>query len=465
MKGHKKERVLYFLILIVLAVGIVAISTVAFLFWSENKELASRPELAPVIYYSTPKNIFFSHDESWEGYGENGFLVAKERLVDEKENFIEVDLKDMKINAYENGKVVNTFPAKSKGKEGSWWETTTGLYSVGVKRVNHFSSISQVWMPYGIQFYGNFFIHGWPYDSFGNLLQPGSSGGCIRMNTDDAKKLFEFAETGMPVLVFDEKDTRLALPAIFAVEEELSPPILFAESVLVVDVDTGEIILSKNENDLIPAGPVVKMVNALTASEIIYLERSINAQPFMIAGIKEGIISPWGSYRAFDLLYPILMQSSDEAASVVSYFLGTDNFLKQMNNKVKALRMEQTSFVDPVKNNPRNLTSLLDVAVLIKYIKDKRSFLFGISKGAYYPDKGGVFVGIDNKNPFFERSELLGVISNLNEEGNEFIVAVWEMEIDGIKRNIMTAVANSKDAKDDVEKTLRWLEYNFKAEF
>lgn len=464
MTRHKKEKILHFSLLIVFAAGFVAASAATFLLWVKNKELAGRPELEPVVYHSSPKNSFFTSDEGWAGYGEEGFLTAKNKLVADGKDFIEVDLRDMKIRTYNNGRIVKEFTAQSKGKEGSWWETTTGLYSVGVKRTSHFSSISQVWMPYSIQFYGNFFIHGWPYDVFGRELMPGSSGGCIRMRTEDAKELFGFAESGMPVLVFDESDIRPSLPALSVVAGNLFPPSLSADSVLVAELDTGEILLSKNSEFAIPAGALTKAANVLTASEIIYLENNITIHPFMVSGVKEGTLDLWRSYRIFDLFYPMLMQGSDEAALAVSYFLGTDNFVEQMNKKVQAIRMSRTSFVDSSGRSSRNLTTLSDAAVLMKYIKDKRSFLFGISKGTYYPDKGGVFVGIDNKNPFYREPGLLGIISGRSEFGGDIILAVWQVEKNGAERNIMTAVAGSEDGEKDIENIRGWLKSNFELE-
>ena len=51
-------------------------------------------------------------------------------------------------------------------------------------------------------FQGNFFIHGWPYEPDGTPVASTYSGGCIRMATDDAKKIYDMSTLGMPVLVY-----------------------------------------------------------------------------------------------------------------------------------------------------------------------------------------------------------------------------------------------------------------------
>ena len=107
--------------------------------------------------------------------------------------FIAANLSEMRLYLFENGVATATYPILSKGKRGSRWETPTGLYKIETKEQDHFSSLGQVHMPQSMQFFGNFFIHGWPYYPDGTPVPEGYSGGCIRLSTDDATAVFEFA--------------------------------------------------------------------------------------------------------------------------------------------------------------------------------------------------------------------------------------------------------------------------------
>ena len=104
---------------------------------------------------------------------------------------IRVNLKTMTMRLYEDGKLTDTLPIINKGKPGSYWETPGGLFELSYKEANHFSSFGNVWMPYSIHFFGNFFIHGEPYDATGKKFTSLYSGGCIRLADANAKKVID----------------------------------------------------------------------------------------------------------------------------------------------------------------------------------------------------------------------------------------------------------------------------------
>jgi hypothetical protein len=56
-------------------------------------------------------------------------------------------------------------------------------------------------MPYSVHVFGNYFIHGIPYYENGVQVSSTYSGGCIRLNNDDAKKVYDFVQEGTPIIV------------------------------------------------------------------------------------------------------------------------------------------------------------------------------------------------------------------------------------------------------------------------
>ncbi len=89
----------------------------------------------------------------------------------------------------------------SSGAEG--YPTPTGKFAVLGKEKDKVSSRytnqlgMQAWMPYSIQFHGNYFLHeGW---------LPGypDSHGCVRLGEKDARFLFEQMQVGDPVEVIN----------------------------------------------------------------------------------------------------------------------------------------------------------------------------------------------------------------------------------------------------------------------
>lgn len=417
------------IIFISLVIALLVVSTTAFLLWQKFE---------PEVYYYVPPEKSFIYSQGELKYGIEKYLreaveTQMLKLIEEKKSFIYVDLKEMKLTLYKEGKSSEVFPVQSKGEEWFWGETPPGVYSAGFKARLHFSSAARVWMPYAVQYYGNYFIHGWPYDRAGRQLPPGPSGGCVRLRTQDAAVVFEFAKSGTPILVFDEKATS-PLPALLSLGKEAPPIDINGQSFLVADLDTGEILLSKDVDSEIEGGFAVGGMLALAASDSVNLEKRITARSWMMEGVKEGIIVPERSYRGYDLLEPLLSRSSKEAALVLSRFLTAEKFVALMNDKANGIGMKNTFFADVTGTLAENKTTLYDVARLMRYIRDYRSFILDISQ------------------------EWLGE----REDEKQTIFKALEMKTSNdIVRFIFIGIADSTDAKADVENMLSWLNNNF----
>lgn len=423
----KKESI-YKVIIAFLFLALVIISVYTFSLQEKQN---------PVFYYVPPERSFIYSSEEFSEFGFEEYIkekitTEKEKLINDRRSFIYVNLKEMKLTLYEEGVINESFEVKAKGKVGSFWETPPGVYFVGEKLAIHFSTIAEVWMPYGIQFYGNFFIHGWPFDRAGRALSSGSSGGCVRLQTVDAKVVYQFAERGMPVLIFEEKLIP-PLPALVG-DKEINPFIdIESESLLVADLDTGEMILTKDIESEIYAGPISLGMMALTGSEMVSLGRRITARDWMISGIGENIIVPGRSYQGHQLISAMISQSSQEAALVFSRFLTPDAFVDAMNIKAQSIGMSGTRFVDVTGRSKENRTTLIDSAKMLRYIHQYRGFI------------------IQND----------AVIKGPGEGGTGSYFAIYKMKkADGVNRNIIISFANSSNPKEDLENILLWLDDN-----
>ncbi len=117
-----------------------------------------------------------------------------------KGKFIEVDLETMKLSMWEDGLLAEQVPVAGTGNPKTA-PTRKGFFTVLSKENKHLSSLSRVWMPWSIRYSGNYYLHGWPYWPNGARLTSQYSSGCVRLQDADAKKVYDFAEVGIPVLV------------------------------------------------------------------------------------------------------------------------------------------------------------------------------------------------------------------------------------------------------------------------
>lgn len=115
-----------------------------------------------------------------------------------KTRALTISLSNQAFTYTEDGVVVRTGPISSGTED---HPTPTGTFSVLSKDEDKVSSIyknqlgMQAWMPYSLQFHGNYFLHeGW---------LPGypDSHGCIRLGEKDAHFLFQTMKIGDAVVV------------------------------------------------------------------------------------------------------------------------------------------------------------------------------------------------------------------------------------------------------------------------
>lgn len=451
---------------ICLLVVIVGLGGVVALLWHDRIDLTQTNNAAV-------RHFFVRLAEGSVGFTDAGDLVfpddkkffdAKQQFIQEKKSFVEADLTAMKLRLYEEGVGSSEFPILSKGKEGSWWETPTGSYLTLKKEQNHFSSIGEVWMPWSIQFYGNFFIHGWPYYSSGEVVPAGYSGGCIRLSTEDAKVLYQFMTEGMPILVRESNGVEPY--GSVAVREESVAPSVSANSFLIANLSTGEPILEKLGGNIVPIASLTKLMTAVVTTELVYLERSILVRNDLLAAAIARFEPKVGDrYLAFDLLYPLLMQSSNQAATILGGFLEKGKIVTAMNEKAVSLGMSDTRFEDASGISKGNISSADDLLKLLQYIYFKRHFLLAISKGESYQTYSGMrSTTLANFNEFASDSRLVGMKNGETTAAKQTLASVWEFESPSGPVPVAIIVLGSDDRQGDTKALLNWVEKNVKFE-
>jgi hypothetical protein len=235
----------------------------------------------------------------------NFFNATKERLVASGETFIEANLSEMILRVHKDGAIMLEMPIKTKGREGSWWETPAGLYKVETKEKNHFSSFGNVYQPWSLSFQGNFFIHGWPYYPDGEPVSSTFSGGCIRLADEHARALFDVVSVGTPVLVYEEDFFSDGFTY------ELPSPEVSASAYIVADLKSYELLFQKNTGEPLSIASLTKLLTALTAAEYINMDKEIPIDSSMLATTSIPRLGLFSSIKGFHLLYPLLLESSN----------------------------------------------------------------------------------------------------------------------------------------------------------
>ena len=454
---------------------ICALSAGIYFLWRDRLDLANTNSKQVRNFYSRLAASQISFTDSGEMIfpDEQKFLTKKEEYVEAKQDFIEANLKTMRLTLYHGGVAEKEIEILTKGKLGSWWETPTGNYGVIVKEVNHFSSIGKVWMPYSIQFYGNYFIHGWPHYNDGTPVQKTYSGGCIRLSDEGAKEVFDFAKKGMPILVFEDMPDR-GFGTLVPRAQNAGLPAISAESFLISNVASGETIIEKNSNEKLPTASITKLMTGVVAHELIYLGSSIRVGQLSTSttggssSTRAFHFNSGSYYTGFDLLYPLLMQSSNEAANVLASFSGSRLFVKSMNDKAASLNMLDTRFADPSGLSTQDVSTAKDISKLLQYIYYKRPFIFDIGRGMEFGRNGLIKIGdsisigdLANFNEFSGETDLIGMKNGETKMAGQTMASVWNIHTPSGDVPVSIIVLNSENRYSDTKNLLNWLKSNY----
>jgi len=390
------------------------------------------------------------------------FEDMKKRFISNKVDFLEVNLANMKVAIYKNNSLIKEVPILIKGNVDHWGGSASGLYKILSGNKASFSIGSGVYMPYALHYYGKYYIHGIPYYPGGVKFDSLFSGGCLRLKDEDAEAIYELSELNMPVLVIDKERDDYE----YMNKEITEFPELSARSYLIADLDSGYVFVEKNSSDPLPIASLTKLMTALVVVENVNLKKSIL--------IKEKMLEAYGStegleigkrFKVVELLYPLLIESSNDVAEALSYFLGRGKTIKLMNEKAKLILMKQTEFTDPSGFDPGNVSTSRDLFYLARYIFNNRTPILEITKGNKVRSFGDIGFDIEkfwNKNVFINDSTFVGGKTGYIKESKSTAIFIFRLsDQDGIERNIAIILLGAQSNKVDTQKAYMWLLDNY----
>lgn len=162
-------------------------------------------------------------------------------------------------------------------------------------------------------------------------------------------------------------------PAALALED----PQTQAQAVVLADLDTGEIIYSKNMEQLRSPASLTKIMTVLLALEALEneqcsMEDMITAGADCRTGMGEDSstsgIMPGEQMSFRDLLHCALIQSANESCNILATYLSGSigAFVEQMNARAQELGCTNTRFVDPNGLSSENITTAYDLYIITR---------------------------------------------------------------------------------------------------
>ena len=400
--------------------------------------------------------LIFSHREE--------ALAKRTVLIAAKSDFVSADIAGGEVILYDKGEVAKKFPIISNGALGSFFEVPSGLYHVSLKEEKHLSLIADSVFPWTLNLSGNYLIHGTP--ALRKPLVIGHAGG-IQLSMNDAKMLFGRASTTIPVVVIADGDMVRANENYFQKiplkgKNLVSIQGLTAHSVLAADIETGHILFQKNIKASHPIASVTKLMTALVVTEkippnqlLIVNEKAVNTSG------DTGKLRVGDRFKAKDLLYPLLLSSSNDAA--VLYADQVKGFVDLMNEKAHVLGLASTSYKDATGLTPENISTVHDLFTLLSYMYRTQPDIFRLSSLPQYA------VVIDNKlhawrNITWPDNDgiYLGGKFGFTPEAKQTLAAVFGVTVsEHNARPVAIVLLGSHDRKKDATLVMNYIRSHF----
>lgn len=141
------------------------------------------------------------------------------------------------------------------------------------------------------------------------------------------------------------------------------PPIVTAEGVYVVELDSFSTLYEKNSRTKFFPASTTKIITALVAVDLYKPERIITVNQASIEGQIMNLV-PNERITAENLLYGILVHSGNDAAYALANEHGFDDFIKMMNIKAMEIGMKDSHFKNPAGlDDFEQMTTPFDLAL------------------------------------------------------------------------------------------------------
>jgi D-alanyl-D-alanine carboxypeptidase len=233
-------------------------------------------------------------------------------------------------------------------------------------------------------------------------------------------------------------------------------PKVTAKSYLIADLDTGEIIESRDPDAIYSIASISKLMTALVSVETIDQYSQINVPKFAVDTLgKQGGLRTGEILSANELLHALLLESSNDAAEALAVFAGRDDFMKNMNNRAESLGLARTSFLDPSGLSSGNKSTVSDLFRLVQYLRENHPEIVKITDKKSYKVKKHTWY---NNNKFINDRLYTGGKNGYTSEAKHTLLTTFELPLsDSGSRNIAIVLLQSEKTEKDTRDILFYL--------
>jgi serine-type D-Ala-D-Ala carboxypeptidase (penicillin-binding protein 5/6) len=241
--------------------------------------------------------------------------------------------------------------------------------------------------------------------------------------------VFLWQQTDFSTKSFTNQTTATSTPATTPYRGEGKPalykPLATTTAYLLVDLTNNITIVEKNSDLKLPIASITKLMTAVVATENIAADSTIKITKQILDTFGEsGRLQEGEVISQRDLLYALLLESSNDAGTALASMMDTKNFIAAMNAKARELGMQTTTFADGSGMSDRNVSTAEDIRILVKYILAEHPNIFAITRLPSYKTATHVWY---NFNIFSSNKNFVGGKTGFTNAAKETMAAVFTL--------------------------------------
>lgn len=229
-----------------------------------------------------------------------------------------------------------------------------------------------------------------------------------------------------------------------------------ARSFVVGDLDTGEVIFERKSSTEFPIASVTKFMTAYTAAEILEPNElaTITKEKLKVEG-NRGRFKIGDQLTVRDLIYPLLLVSSNDAGEIIAQQRTRQGFILTMKDLARQIGMNNTNFEDPTGLSKDNYSTGRDLFLMMRAVKQKYPQIIDISRLTFKENDTYLWRNI-NKSARF--SEFRGGKTGYTNAARQTSIGYYQIKLanDQIK-NIAIVILQSNTRQQDTRNILDYL--------
>lgn len=245
---------------------------------------------------------------------------------------------------------------------------------------------------------------------------------------------------------------------------QIKNPEILAESAIVVETNLSDlpdgVLFVKEGSKKLPIASLAKLVTAMVALEVYQpMENITISKNASLQQGKQGSLTEGDKMSVKDLLYIMLIDSSNQAAYAISEGKGEKKFVAMMNQKAREIGLENTYLADPSGLSSENSSTTEDLVKLTEYLLKNYPIITEISRAKeldLYKSDGSFYGKLNNTNELLgEISEIVGGKTGFTTDAKGCLLLVLNNPVNN--DYLIYVILGSDDRFKEMKKLIEWV--------